>query len=66
MRRFRAYISGGRVSNALVIYLTLGDNIWKRVLIPHRYVTGMSCTKDFEIIFKGLSGMKVQGEANGF
>ena len=66
MRFLREYISGGRVSNALVIYLTLGDNIWKRVLIPHMCKAGMFCTKDFEIIFKAFNRMKIQGNANGF
>ena len=29
-------VSGGRVSNAWVTYLTLGDNDWKRSLTPHK------------------------------
>ena len=30
------WISGGRVSNAWVTCLVLGDNSWKRLLIPHK------------------------------
>ena len=30
------YLSGGRVSNAWVIYLLVGNNSWKRLLIPHK------------------------------
>ena len=30
------YFSGGRVSNAWVTCLTLGDNIVKTMLIPHK------------------------------
>ena len=33
---FGGQLSGGRVSNAWVIYLVQGDNVWKRTLIPHK------------------------------
>ena len=29
-------LSGGRVSNAWVTCLVLGDNSWKQLLIPHK------------------------------
>ena len=28
-------LSGGRVSNTWIIYLQVGDNNWKRLLIPN-------------------------------
>ena len=32
----KRYSSGGRVSNAWVTCLTLGDTTWKQVLKPHK------------------------------
>ena len=39
-------VSGGRVSNAWVTCPTLGDNSWKRLLIPHK------CTASHEAVWK--------------
>jgi hypothetical protein len=48
-RLFREYFSGGRVSNALVICLRVGDNVWKRALIPHMLCTEMCIMKDLSL-----------------
>ena len=39
-------LSGGRVSNAWVTCLTLGDSSWKRLIIPH------NITKPHDFVIK--------------
>ena len=44
---FGPLISGGRVSNAGATCLCVGDNNWKRLLIPHNVATSHGdATKD--------------------
>ena len=45
--------SGGRVSNAWVTYRILGDNSWKRLLIPHKTTASHEAGVKTPVVYDG-------------
>jgi hypothetical protein len=50
----RTLVSGGRVSNAWITYLYVGNNSWKRLLIPH-VITGIKSVKKDGLFMKAIA-----------